>query len=263
MDNRLHSLYASQGGVAAIFSLKVDDYCASRPDYPDQLFELLQSRCKLDGESVIADLGAGTGLLTRKFLQLGYRVFAVKPNAEKRAACDQYLGGFETYRSFEGRAEAIPLESASVDLIVAAQAFHWFEVEKAREECLRVLVREGRVALIWNDRLLSDPLHVALDELFADLGGEKRSALVAHEVRRNVPAFFRSSRPAEFTWQHEHFLDQQGLLSLVFSRSYMPKRDSLLAQTIYARVSEIFDELAIEGKVSVRYTTIAMVGRPE
>jgi len=260
---RLRSLYESQGGVRAVFSSKVADYCASRPDYPSQLFEALQSCCNLDGKALIADVGAGTGLLTRGLLDRGYRVVAVEPNPQMRAACDHYVGNAEGYRSVEGCAEEMPLPSASVDLITAAQAFHWFEVERARAECLRVLRPDGQIALIWNDRLSTDPLHRALDDVFVDFGGDKRSALAAHEDRSDVARFFGQARPAEFTWPHEHFLDQDGLLSLAFSRSYMPERDSSSGQQVVVRVREIFAAMAVEGRICVRYTSIANIGRPQ
>lgn len=259
---QLRSLYEPQGGVAQVFSSKVADYIASRPDYPAQLLETLESLCNLNAGSVIADVGAGTGLLTRGLLRRGYRVIAVEPNAQMRSACDRDLGGMDCYRSVDGHAEEIPLESASVDLITAAQAFHWFDIERAREEFLRILRGDGQVGLVWNDRLSPDPLHDALDELFDEFGGEMRSALVAHEDRSDVPTFFRDAHPAEFKWPHEQLLSEDGLLSLVLSRSYMPERGSPQGQEVRARIRKIFGAAADHGSVRVRYTTVAIVGRP-
>ena len=259
---RLRSLYEPDGGVAQIFSPKVIDYIASRPDYPAKLFESLRIACNLRNGAVVADVGAGTGLFTRGLLQHGYQVIAIEPNAAMRAAADQLLSGFPGYRSEHGSAEAIPTPPSSVDLITAAQAFHWFEIDVARAEFLRVLRPEGKVALVWNDRVLADPLHVALDEIFARYGGAKRGALVAHESRRDFPKFFGSTVPVELTWNHEHYLDQSGLLSLVFSRSYMPDRSSLLGHEVSQHVCEAFRRFATEAEVVVRYTTVAVVGRP-
>jgi SAM-dependent methyltransferase len=261
--SQLRSLYEPQGGVRAIFSAKVADYCASRPDYPVQLLDTLASTCDLRAGSTVADVGAGTGLLTRDLLARGYRVVAVEPNPQMRSACDHFLGEQAGYRSVEGSAEAMPLEAGSIDLITAAQAFHWFEIEQARTECLRVLRERGLVALIWNDRLGGDPLHVALDDVFAEFGGEKRAALLAHEDRSNVPRFFRDGRFVEFAWPHEHFLEIEGLLSLVFSRSYMPDRASAAGKEACARVSAISEKFASNGRVCVRYTTVALIGRPQ
>ncbi|MDQ2734506.1 MAG: hypothetical protein M3Y55_05840, partial [Pseudomonadota bacterium] len=94
----LRSLYFDQGGVASIFSAKVVDYVSSRPDYPAALFEMLEASCSLGPESVVADVGAGTRLLTGGLLQRGYSVVAVEANAEMRQAADHFLAGIQRYR---------------------------------------------------------------------------------------------------------------------------------------------------------------------
>lgn len=258
----LRSLYAPEGGVRAIFSAKVADYAASRPDYPAVLLDTLGARCDLRAGATIADVGAGTGLLTSDLLGRGYRVVAVEPNPEMRQAAELLLGARDAYRSVDGCAEAMPVEPGSVDLITAAQAFHWFDIERARAEFLRVLRPRGQVALIWNDRVLDDPLHVALDEVFAEFGGAKRAALIAHEDRADVPRFFGAARPEELSWPHAHQLDADGLLSLVFSRSYIPARDSADGQAVAARVRTIFDRYADGRTIAVRYRTVLILGRP-
>lgn len=257
--------------MRSIFSAKVADYAASRPDYPQALFGALRVRCTLREGAVVADVGAGTGLLTRDLLKQGYRVTAVEPNPEMRAASDHLLGGFAGYSSADGCAEAIPLANASVDLITAAQAFHWFEIARARKECLRVLAPHGKVALIWNDRVLEDPLHCALDEIFGEFGGVKRAALLAHEERSGVPEFFGSTlsthsthltHPEQLSWPHEHFLDEESFLSLVFSRSYIPQRNTSGGQEVARQVRRIFDRFKQNGAVAVGYRTVMVCGRP-
>jgi SAM-dependent methyltransferase len=260
---QLRSLYAPQGGVAEIFSAKVADYAQSRPDYPAALFAQLQATVQLEPGALVADLGAGTGLLTRGLLERGYHVVAVEPSGAMRAAADHFLASFPSYRSTCGTAETIPLADASIDLITAAQAFHWFDIERARAECLRVLKPSGMVALIWNDRVLSDPLHCALDEVFAHYGGAKRGALLAHEERHNVPPFFGATTPVEYHWPHAHRLSEAGLLALVFSRSYMPDRSTPAGQEAAEQIGEVFQRFAVDGELVVRYTTVAIIGRPQ
>jgi ubiquinone/menaquinone biosynthesis C-methylase UbiE len=260
---QLRALYQPQGGVGNIFSPKVADYAASRPDYPAALFDALREAGPLPPGAVVADIGAGTGLLTQGLLAQGYDVTAIEPSAAMRAAADQALREFAHYRSAAGTAEHTPLPDASVDLITAAQAFHWFDVDAARAEFLRVLKPDGQVALIWNDRVLSDPLHTALNALFAKYGGPKLDALLAHEDRGNVCAFFGATVPQQWSWPHAHQLDAAALQSLVFSRSYMPDKDSPVGQQACADVREIFERLADDGVVAVRYTTVAMLGRPQ
>ena len=258
----LRSLYAPEGGVRAIFSGKVADYMASRPDYPQALLDALVLRCPPVGGTTAADVGAGTGLLTRALLARGYRVSAIEPNPAMREACDVVCGAFAGYRSVEGTAESMPLAPGSIDLVTAAQAFHWFDVEAARAECLRVLTPRGIVALVWNDRVGRDPLHVALDDVFAEFGGAKRGALLAHEDRSDVPRFFGAACREELAWPHAHRLDGDALLCLALSRSYMPDRSSAAGREVASRIREIYERFQQDGRVTVRYETVAVMGRP-
>ena len=259
---QLLSVYESQGGTGQIFSSKVSDYVASRPDYPAALFAALRAECDLLPGAVVADIGAGTGLLTQGLLAQGYAVTAIEPSDTMRAAADQALGHFAGYRSASGTAEQIPLPDSCADLITAAQAFLWFDIEAARTEFLRVLKPAGHVALIWNDRVPTDSLHIALDDIFARYGGAKRGAMLAHDERSEVPAFFGANTPLELTWPHEHRLSEAALLSLVFSRSYMQTRDSEPGRQASQQVSTLFHSLAIGGHIAVRYNTVAIIGRP-
>lgn len=259
---QLRALYEEQGGVASIFSAKVADYVSSRPDYPDALFRQLREACNLSPTSVIADVGAGTGLLTHGLLARRYNVVAVEPNQAMREAADRLLANFNGYSSVDGSAERIPLATSSVDLITAAHAFHWFEVEAARNECLRVLRPSGQIALVWNDRLKSVPLHQALDAVLANYGGVKRSALVAHEERGDIPAFFGKTQPKEFACSHQHVINEAGLLSLVFSRSYMPDRGSAQGNEVVSQLRDLYRRFASGNGLTVPYTTVAYLGRP-
>ena len=259
----LRGLYEPQGGVRAIFGAKTADYVASRPDYPQALFDALAHECALPAQAKIADIGAGTGLLTQGLLVRGWAVCAIEPSAEMRAACDAQLGGQPGYSSAAGSAEAIPLPDASLDLITAAQAFHWFEPEAARAEMLRVLKPGGQVALIWNDRQSDQALQRALnDEVFGPFGGERRNALLAHEDRGQVGAFFGRTVPRQLSWPHQHALGAAGLRSLGFSRSYMPRPDSEAGRAAAAAVDAVFARFADGGQVLLHYSTVLMLGRP-
>ena len=259
----LRSLYAPDGGVGAVCSGKVAHYVASRPAYPDVLFDQLAQLGVLPPNASVADIGAGTGLLTRSLLGRGHTVVAVEPNDQMRAAADASLASQTRYRSVAGAAEATPLAPDSMDLVTAAQAFHWFDIVPARREMLRILRPHGQVALIWNDRVPGDPMHAALDELFAEFGGEKRGALVSHEDRSQVPVFFGAAPTHLLDLPNEQGLARDGLASLVFSRSYMPAADSAAGHAVRRRVDEIFTRHAAGGeRVVVRYRCVAHIGRP-
>ncbi len=256
--------HATNDGSPAsrLFSGKVADYLASRPDYPAALFDELAALGALAPGCEVADIGAGTGLLTAAMLARGHHVVAVEPNDEMRAACDALLGRMPGYRSSAGRAEASGLSGESVDLITAAQAFHWFDVAPARREALRVLRPRGQVALVWNDRDDADPLQQALGGFFAEHGGAARDAMLLHDDRAKVPMFF-GHEPLRREFPHAHRLDLAGFQSLVFSRSYMPRRGTEAAARAEQALAALFDRFAEDdGRAVVRYRTVLMLGRP-
>ncbi|HRE80981.1 MAG TPA: class I SAM-dependent methyltransferase [Opitutaceae bacterium] len=258
----LRDSYAGQGGSTAVFSPRVDDYLASRPGYPADLFAEILHRVPISDASVVADVGSGTGLLAAGFLERNVRVVAIEPSEEMRRVAEARWGKHERYRGMAGTAEQIPLPTASVALVTAAQAFHWFDLERAREEFLRVLVPEGQVALVWNDREMTDPTQQALETVFSEHGGPQRAALAAHDDRSGVPLFFGSKPWTQLSWNHEQVLDAPGVDALVFSRSYMPLRASAEAPAVRASIRRHLEPHMREGGLTLRYVTRLYLGRP-
>ena len=117
------------------FSARVAEYVKYRPGYPAEVASLLEREAKLTTESMIADIGSGTGLSSRLFLERGYVVTGVEPNRQMRVAGAALLTEFPRFTSIDGRAEATGLPDASVDLVIAGQAFHWFDTATTRVEC--------------------------------------------------------------------------------------------------------------------------------
>ena len=136
----------------ARFSNRVDDYVRYRPSYPAGVLEILRAEVGLTPASIIADVGSGTGISAELFLRNGNTVYAVEPNDAMRHAAERLLGGYHAFHSVNGRAEATTLPDASIDLSLAAQAFHWFDVPKARAEWQRILRPDGWAVLVWNTR---------------------------------------------------------------------------------------------------------------
>src|SRR5262249_21880478 len=98
------------------FSARADAYAQARPSYPAEVLDVLRTEYGLCRDSVVADLGSGTGIFTRLLLESGALIYAVEPNADMRAEAIRELGTNQRFRSVEGRAEATTLEDASVDL---------------------------------------------------------------------------------------------------------------------------------------------------
>lgn len=129
------------------FSKRVADYVRYRPGYPSALLGWQQSALGLTRDWCVADVGAGTGISSKIFLDAGNRVVAVEPNAAMRSAAIAAFGANPRFHAVDGRADATGLPDGSADLVVCAQAFHWFEPNVARHEFRRILVLHGLAAI--------------------------------------------------------------------------------------------------------------------
>ena len=134
---------------AARFGEVADRYERARPLYPEAALSDLAARCRLRPGAPVADLGAGTGKLTRQLVALGADVVAIEPAAGMRRRLEAEVHGVTV---LDGTAEDIPLPDASVDVVTAGQAFHWFDTRPALDEIARVLRPAGWLALLWNER---------------------------------------------------------------------------------------------------------------
>jgi SAM-dependent methyltransferase len=150
------------------FDATADAYERARPDYPPEAVEALAAGLALGPGTTVVDLGAGTGKLTRLLVPTGARVVAVEPLAGMRAELARAAPGVEI---LEGTAQAIPLGDATVDAVVAAQAFHWFAGDDALAEIHRVLRPGGGLGLLWNVRDESVPWVARLSEVLEPHAG--------------------------------------------------------------------------------------------
>jgi SAM-dependent methyltransferase len=223
----------SFGGVA-------DVYERARPEYPREAAAWL-----VESAQAVLDLGAGTGKLTRVLVALGLDVVAVEPSEQMAAFLREAVPGVQVQ---PGTAEAIPLADRSVDAVVAGQAFHWFDPERALAEIARVLRPGGRLGLVWNVRDGRVPWVARLSAL---LGAEAWEA-TPHDVL-GASGLFGPTETAEF--EHAQSLDRQALLDLVLSRSSVAIRDEAERAAVLAAVGHLFDETASDGRVRLPYVT--------
>jgi SAM-dependent methyltransferase len=172
------------------FSDRVAEYARHRPSYPSEVVEALAEISGLTPEWSVADIGSGTGLSCVPFLDNGNAVVGVEPNAEMRRAGEEFLAGYPAFSSVEGSAEATGLADASVDLVVAGQAFHWFDVRAARTECRRILRSPPWVALMWNLRETSSPFGRAYEDLLERFGTDYEAVRASWTNTEAVKGFF-------------------------------------------------------------------------
>ena len=243
------------------FSDRVDTYVRARPGYPAEVVDVLRERAGLGPGSVVADVGAGTGIFTRLLAATGARVHAVEPNEAMLAALIESLGPTSTVRTHRRPAEATNLSPASIDLITAAQAFHWFDRDAVGAEFRRILRPTGAVAIIWNGRVTTTPFTVGYEELLrrwaTDLGQVDHRQI----PREDVAAFFRGG-PVEVVEVDNHqLLDRGGLRDRLLSSSYAPPPGHPDHEPMLADLDRLFDAHAVDGQVRLEYRTELHLGR--
>jgi SAM-dependent methyltransferase len=243
------------------FSSRVEDYIRYRPSYPAEVAAWLTTECGLTPHSRIADVGSGTGILARLFLDFGCEVFGVEPNPEMRAGAERQLAALSRFHSIDGRAEATTLPAASVDLVTAGQAFHWFDPPATRTEFRRILKPGGCVVLIWNERLVTPGFLTEYEELLQrlsnDYGRVDHRRIDSGEIAR----FFEHDAFRTAAFDNRQDFDWNGIRGRLLSSSYAPLPGSPKYPEMMEQLEAIFTKHQQEGRVAVLYETKLYAGK--
>jgi SAM-dependent methyltransferase len=244
------------------FSDRVEDYIRYRPHYPVEILDILAAKCSLSPESVIADVGSGTGILSRLFLENGNPVVGIEPNKEMREAGERLLSEYGRFTSLDARAESTRLPPQSMDFVIAGQAFHWFEASAAQKEFKRILKEDGCVVLIWNDRRVDSSPFLREYEAFL-----QRFAIDYAQINhRNtqhpeVLAQFFGAPYAEVVLENQQRFGIEGLLGRIHSSSYMPGPSHPQFAEMEAAARALFATHATGNQVTLEYDTRVYFGR--
>jgi SAM-dependent methyltransferase len=244
------------------FSSRVTDYVRYRPSYPAEIITLLETDCALTPASIVSDIGSGPGLLAELFLKYGCEVWCVEPNVEMRTAGEKLLAGFGRFRSVNGRAEESRLADASVDLITAGQAFHWFDPVLSRREFRRVLRPPASVVLVWNERLASgDPFLEGYESLLHTYAPDYGRVDHRQVDGKAMDAFFGGGRWKLHTLPNEQVFDFEGVIGRLHSSSYAPQPGAAGYHAMVRELKLLFDRSHSGGLVRFLYETKVYSGR--
>lgn len=237
------------------FTDRVENYVKYRPGYPAEVIAFFERRCGITNGSVIADIGSGTGISAKIFLEHGCVVYGVEPNDAMRSAAEEFLQGYENFHSINATAEATSLKDGSVDLVIAAQAFHWFDPDRTRAEFKRILKPGGYTALIWNERQTgSSDFLKEYEELHLKYGRDYKE--VRHDrINDGVLRDFFQQDFERTAFQNHQTLDLNGLKGRVFSSSYMPNSGDETYPAVEKEIERHFAKYAEQGKIKVFYDT--------
>ncbi len=238
------------------FSHTVENYVKYRPRYPREIIAILKRECGLNQQSVVADIGSGTGILTELLLNENYRVFAVEPNEAMREAAEKQLKAYAKFYSVNASAEETTLEDHRIDLVVVAQAFHWFDQEKAKKEFSRILQPTGFVGLLWNLRDTdASSFMKAYDDLFVEFGTDYKEVNAERVDDESIKKFFAPTPVQIHIMPNKQVMKWDAFKGRLLSASYVPKEDDKNFLPMLERAEEIFSRYQKDGVIEFIYQT--------
>lgn len=222
-----------------------------RPTYPPGVLDLLIARFGLLPGSVVADVGSGTGIFSRLLLDRGFTVKGVEPNAAMREASLDLGDGFT---AIDATAEATGLVDSSVDLVVATQAFHWFDAVLFRKECERILRGKKPVALIWNERCDKEsPFSIAYEALIARYSVDYLATRHRSISQALLAEFFAPAEMSVDSFPNEQRFGWDGFVGRLSSSSYAPAEGHANYEPMIDALRVVYDEFAVDGVVTLKY----------
>ncbi len=239
------------------FTGKADLYEKFRPSYPDELIDFLYENARCEA---VADIGAGTGKFTRCLLKKPWQVTAVEPNADMRGK----LAEIGSITVVNAPAEDTGLADNSVGLVTTAQAFHWFDEERFKTECKRILTPNGQLAIIFNERNSEDEISVERNEICMRYCGAFHSGHVGKRTTEEGSAFLKNvyfSEVKYFAVENNVENDERTFIGDTLSRSYAIGEDNENYGRFVGELRDVFAKHEKGGKVTIRYTAACYLGR--
>ncbi|HEV3325128.1 MAG TPA: class I SAM-dependent methyltransferase [Puia sp.] len=241
------------------FSDRVEDYVKYRPHYPAAILSYLQDTYSFSSQWAVADIGSGTGISTEMFLENGNKVYAVEPNAEMRSKAEELLSGYLGFFSLNASAEATGVPPSAVDLIVAGQAFHWFDPVRTRPEFVRIARPGAVVALIWNERLVLSGFEQDYESFILRNAADYQTINHKNITDLQIGEFFHPQPFLLRSFDNEQLFDLEGLKGRLLSSSYIPKGGPGFMKMI-RELEKLFARHRSGGKVRVGYETKVYTG---
>ena len=244
-----------------VFSSKAKNYDKYRWDYAQAAIELIIEIAQLSACSAVADIGAGTGMLTKHFVDRVHTVYAIEPNLEMRQIMAGKLGSNSSVSVINGCAEATSLPDESVDVITVAQAIHWFDPLPTRKEMRRILNNNGWLVVLKNHRMDKE-LTRDTENLMTEAYGADFSATIERPEQMPLRFYYGNDRYRKMIHPFQFQQDWDGFMGAILSASFMPDENHPMFKKLEADAGKVFRQYSRKGIIIVHGETELFIGQP-
>jgi Methylase involved in ubiquinone/menaquinone biosynthesis len=251
----------TRGDSIGRFSRRAERYDRFRPGYPHDLVAFINTQVSRHAAYAVADVAAGTGIFTELIVNWGNPVYVVEPNSAMRRLAQRRLAGFSNCVFVDGTAEKTELPDASVDLVVSAQAFHWFDLSKAKSEFLRIARDGAYLAVVWNLRNTDSAFESGYEALIRKYAVDYLNVSQHRLQTEQVLAFFAPVKPEYRIFHHVDLLTLDQLRGRTLSYSYMPDEDAEQLGEMLSELETLYAKHQLDGRVRLSYKTRLFVGQ--
>lgn len=234
------------------FSNRVENYIKYRPSYPSEIIDFLRYEINLTKDKIIADIGSGTGLSSINFLKNSNKVIGIEPNDEMRKSAEIILKDYKNFVSINAKSDNTGLENNSIDLIIAGQAFHWFNIDSTKIEFKRILKDNGYIVLIWNEKDYSKPFMSEYETFIKTYGTDYEKVRQENIDKEVLNDFFLDYKVK--TFYNNQIFDFESLKGRMLSSSYISLEDEKV-KIMTNELKKLFDKFQVQDKVNFEYIT--------
>lgn len=239
------------------FKNKADFYENSRPSYPKEILTIFQ-KFGVNTDTLIADLGAGTGKFTRVIADLNCNIFAIEPNLDMFNMGKKMCSELKNVKFINAKAENTTILDGSIDYITIAQAFHWLDKEKCETEFKRILKPHGKVMIVYNSKIVDDEFTKAYENHLKSFNNSKEND--DYLCKKNSSLNFLSKNIEINQYSNKQILNCAGLLGRALSLSYTPLEGNTRYEEFIDGIKEIFAKYNLNDNVELFYKTEIFVG---